>query len=332
MSSNKIRQAVLGAVVGLCAGCQPMGYKITQVPVDRSLEETTLIDEGGFSPAKIVLVDVDGLLINSRGFSLFGEGENQVSMFVEKLEKAAKDKQVRALVLRINSPGGSVTASDLMHSELLNWKRRTGGKRPVVAVMMDVAAGGGYYIACGAGEIVAHPTTITGSIGVIMQMVNLSGTLNKIGMEANAITSGKMKDAGSPLRKMKPEEREYFQHLVDSFYDRFVQVVAAGRPGMTPEKVRELADGRVWIAEDAAKLGFIDRVGTLRDVIAGMKEKLDEKRVRVVTYQRPLGWKPNVYAETPAGPPQMNLFNVQLPANWPHPEPQFMYLWSPGTH
>lgn len=311
-------------------GCGPTAYKITPVPVDRTLDETTIIHEGGLAPAKIVLVDVDGLLMNSEKFRLLGEGENPVSLFVEKLDKAANDSSVRAVVLRINSPGGTVTASDLMYTELQVFKKRTEGKRPVVAVLMDVAASGGYYVACGADEIVSHPTTITGSIGVIMQMFSFSGTMGKIGAEATAIKSGPMKDAGSPFKKLQPEERQIFQTLVDQFYDRFVAVVAHGRPNLTEARIRELADGRVYSAQQALELGFVDRIGTLRDALASVKDKIGAKQVRVVTYHRPLGWKPNIYAETPAGPPQMNLVNVEIPKDLMLPQAQFLYLWAPG--
>ncbi len=322
---------VLTVFVAAGAGCGPTAYKITPVPVDRDLEEQALIDEGGWSPAKIVLIDVSGLLMNAHEFALLGEGEHVVSMFVEQLDKAAADKNVRAVVLRINSPGGSVTASDLMYSEVMHFKERTKHERPVVAVMMDLAASGGYYLACSADEIVAHPTTVTGSIGVIMQMFNVSGTMSKIGVTTDAITSGEMKDAGSPFRKLTPEEREVFQSLVNEFYARFVHVVAEGRPGLDEEQVRKLADGRVWSAEQARELGFVDRIGTLRDAIASLKEKLAAKKVRVVTYKRPLGWKPNIYAEPPAGPTQFNVLSVNLPRGWPLPVPQFLYLWAPGS-
>jgi len=311
-------------------GCGPTAYKITPVPIDRSLEESILIDEGGLFPTKVVLLDVEGVLMNREKPSLFGGGEHPVSLFVEKLEKAAADPSVRAVILRINSPGGGVTASDLMHSELLHFKRQTEGKRPVIAVLMDVAASGGYYIACGADEIVAHPTTVTGSIGVVMQMVNFAGTMAKIGIEADAITSGKMKAAGSPFRKLKPEERKIFQQLVDQFYDRFVKVVDAGRPGLDEERVRQIADGRIYSAQQALELGLVDRIGTLRDAMAHVKEKISAKRLRIVIYQRPLGWKPNVYAQAPTDSPQVNMINVDLPNSWPSPTPQFLYLWAPG--
>ncbi len=320
------------AMVTLCAilaGCGPSAYKITPVPVDQRLEENTVMNEGGLAPPKIVLVDVDGIIMNRRRMSLFSEGENPVSLFVEKLDKAADDPAVRGLILRINSPGGSVTASDLMYTELLRFKECTKHERPVVAVMMDVTASGGYYLACGADEMIAHRTTVTGSIGVIMQMVNVTGTMRKIGVEAEAIKSGKMKDAGSPLRPLKSEERELFQELVDQFYDRFVEVVVAGRK-MDEAKVRSLADGRVYSAEQALEHGFIDKIGTLRDAVCDIKEKIGAERVKVVTYDRPLGWNPNIYASNPTQPAQLNLFNVTMPEGWTHPEAQFLYLWSPG--
>ncbi len=313
----------------IAAGCGPTAYKITPVPADQRLEESTLIDEGGLSPAKIVLVDVDGIIMNSQKPSLFGHGEHPVALFTENLDKATKDPAVKALVLRLNSPGGGVTASDIMYGEVLHFKECTGGKRPVVAVMMDVAASGAYYLACGCDEIVAQPTTVTGSIGVIMQMVNVAGTMRKIGVDANAIKSGRMKDAGSPLRELKPEEREIFQQLVNQFFDRFVEVVAKGR-SLEEARVREFADGRVYSAQQALDLKLIDRIGTLRDALCGVKEKIGAKRVKVVTYHRPLGWKPNIYAEQPAAPAQLNLLNIQLP-NLLYSDAQFMYLWSPGS-
>ncbi len=313
----------------ILSGCGPQSFKITPVPSDRTLEESVLIDEGGLLAPKITLIDVEGVIMNRERGGFLSDGEHPVSLLVEKLDKAAKDKSVKALVLRINSPGGSVTASDIMYSEVLRFKEETKGKRPVVAVLSDVAASGGYYIACAADEIVAHPTTVTGSIGVIMQMVNFSGTMSKIGVKADAITSGKMKDAGSPFREMKPEEREIFQSLVNQFYDRFVNVVATGRAKLTAEQVRQIADGRVWSAQQAVELGLIDRIGTLRDAFTSLKDQLGIKKARVVTYHRPLGWKPNIYAESPAGQPQINLVNVSLPPTWAHPEPRFMYLWAP---
>lgn len=311
------------------AGCGPKAYKITPIPVERTLEETVVMDDGGWSPAKIVVLDVEGILLDKRKPTLFEEGENPVSLFVEKLDKAAKDPAVRAVVLRINSPGGAVTASDLMYQEVQAFKQRTGCKKPIVAMLMDVAASGGYYLACATDRIVIQPTGVTGSIGVIMQLFSFKGTMDKIGAETVAVKSGPMKDAGSLFKRLKPEEQQVFQGLVDEFYDRFVQVVAQGRPQLSEERIRAIADGRVWSAQQALEHGLVDQVGTFRDVLAGVKEQLGIKRVRVVMYHRPLGWRPNIYAHAPTVSPQLNLVNITLP-DILLPEAQFMYLWAPG--
>jgi protease IV len=321
---------LLTGLVTLAAGCGPTAYKITPVSADQTLEESIVLTDGGLFPGKVALIDVEGIIMDSHKPQFLGEGGHPVSLLTEKLDKAAADTSVKAVILRINSPGGSVTASDLMYNEVRYFKTKTGGKRPVVAVLMDVAASGGYYLACSADEIVAHPTTVTGSIGVIMQMVNFNETMNKIGVSADAITSGKMKDAGSPFRKMKPEERELFQKMVDQFYDRFVDVVATGRPKLTKDKIREVADGRVYSAAQALELGFVDRIDDLRGTVGALKKQLGLARVQVVTYDRPLGWKPNIYAAAPGNQPQVNLINVELPEAWPRATPQFLYLWAPG--
>lgn len=331
----RVRPGIVGvfavvAMLALASGCGEMAYRIEVIPAERTLSETTLIDEGGLFPAKIALIDVSGVIANHEKRSLLGSSANPVSVFVEHLDKAAKDSSVKAVLLRINSPGGGVTASDIMYNELLHFKKEKGGKCPVVAVMMDVAASGGYYLACGADEIIAQPTTVTGSIGVIMLAPDFSGTLGKIGTEVNAIKSGKMKDAGSPFRKLGLEERVIFQKLINEYYDRFVSVVVAGRPKLDEAKIRELADGRVYSGAQAAELGLVDRVGTLRDAVAELKERIGAKKVRVVTYTRPAEDRPNIYAQTPAGPVQMNLFNLQVTESLLNPEPQFLYMWAPA--
>ena len=310
-------------------GCGPTAYKITPIPVDPELRERVITSGDGFAPPKIALIDVDGVLMNAPRWSLLGEGEHPVALLLEKLEKARRDSRVKALILRINSPGGTVTASDLMYEEVRRFRRET--DKPVVAVFMDVAASGGYYIACAADEIIAHPTTVTGSIGVIMQTFNVAGTLAKIGVETEAIKSGPNKDAGSPFRKMKPGEREIFQGIIDELYDRFVSVVAAGRADLSPEQVRELADGRVYTARQALELGLIDRIGGLREAVAGLEERIGTQRARIVTYHRPLAWKPNIYAEQRQAPVNVTLIDLPLPRWLRRPGPTFLYLWQLGA-
>jgi protease-4 len=224
-----------------------------------------------------------------------------------------------------------VTASEIIHQEIERYKART--NEPVVAVMTDVAASGGYYVACPADHIIAYPSTITGSIGVVMQMFSLAGTMQKLGITGDAIKSGPNKDAGSPFREMKPEERQIFQSLIDEFYARFLAVVHQGRPGIPEERPRELADGRVYSAQQALDAGLIDRIGSIYDAVEEVKQRAGIKNYRLIAYHRPLGWQPNVYAAGPPNSPQQfNVVNVNLP-EWltAMSTPQFMYLWTPGN-
>jgi protease-4 len=325
--------AIVVSATLISSGCAPSAYKIEPVPVDQTLEETVLINEGGFAPPKIAQIDLTGVLLNGNTPQLLGEGENPVSLLVENLNKASEDNAVKAVLLRINSPGGTVTAADIMYHEILRFRRTARHPKPVVAMIMDVGASGGYYVACGCDEIVANRSSIVGSIGVIMQTFNLKGTLDKIGVQALAIKSGPLKDAGSPWRGMTEQEKRIFQGIIDDFFDRFVEVVADGRPRLTKDKVREIADGRVWTAQQALELGLVDRIGTLRDGLAVAKKMTKAARVRVVTYHRPLGWKPDIYSAMPGGGTVNNysLLNVNMPERFLTPAPMFLYLWSPGT-
>jgi protease IV len=180
---------------------------------------------------------------------------------VDLIDQAAADSDIKAVVLTVNSPGGSVVASDEIHHALEEL-----GK-PVVVVMGEVAASGGYYISAGADWIIANPNTLTGSIGVISQFPNAEGLMEKVGVEFVVITSGPRKDFGSPYREMTDQERQYWQSMVDEIYDGFVRVVAQGR-GLTEEQVRELADGSVYTGTRALDLGLIDALGHEDDAIA----------------------------------------------------------------
>ncbi len=182
---------------------------------------------------------------------------------VEQLKKFAKDDSVKAIVLRINSPGGGVGPSQEIYQEI----RKLRGKKPVVSSMGAVAASGGYYIACGSQKIYANPGTITGSIGVIMQFVNVKELIEKIGIKGMVVKSGERKDAGSPLRDMTPEEREYLQGVIDNVHLQFVRAVAEGR-NLGIDAVRQIADGRVFSGEQAKALGLVDALGGQEDAVA----------------------------------------------------------------
>lgn len=324
-------RAGLGVGLALLAGCGPTSFLITPVAARQPLTEEVVLREGVWAPAKIALIDVNGLLQNAEPAGLLGPGgEHPVALLAEKLKKAGGDPAVKAVVLRINSPGGGVTATDLMYEELRDFRRRTG--KPVIAVLLDVAASGGYYLACAADRIHALPTTVTGSIGVIMIAPEFAGTMRKIGMNVNVIKSGEMKDMGSLFREMNERDRAVFQGLIDGMYARFVEVVARGRPQVPRDRLKELADGRVFLAPEAKNHGLIDEIGTLPEALQAAKAAagLADAKVRVVRYARPMEYRPNIYARGDTPPGQVNLIHVELPAWLAGPSPQLLYLWAPG--
>ncbi|MEA3341096.1 MAG: signal peptide peptidase SppA [Chloroflexota bacterium] len=177
------------------------------------------------------------------------------------LEQAAANSNIKAVVLRVNSPGGSVVASDEIYHALLDFEK------PVVVWMGEMAASGGYYISCGSDYVFAHPDTLTGSIGVISQFINAEDLMDEIGVDVVVITSGPRKDMGSLFREMTEDEQALWQEVTDEIYAGFVELVAEARD-LPLETVRELADGRVYTGRQAQELGLVDEVGVLDDAIA----------------------------------------------------------------
>ncbi len=329
---NTFKTLVL-AVGLLCIGCgRNVGWVIRPAPTDETLRETVIAaDPGLFVSDKILVLDVDGLLVNDRGKGLLSMGENPVSLWVEKLDKAQSDANVKALVVRINSPGGGVTASDVMYNRLLRFREQR--KIPVIAVIEDVGASGGYYVACAADTILAHPTSITGSIGTIVQTFSISGTMKLLRIEAKALTSGKRKDMGSPFKPLDPEDLAILQKMVDEFHQRFLNVVKTNRSQIDAEKVETLADGRVYTGAQAKENGLVDELGYVSDALKLAKQKAALQRVKVVMYDRPLGYRANVYstATVPQAAPQINLINISESGLLSSLHPQFMYLWTGHT-
>ncbi|MCE5277922.1 MAG: signal peptide peptidase SppA [Planctomycetaceae bacterium] len=328
----KTIQSIVWVLAAALAGCGPStGYIIKPVPLDDELEETTIASDGVWAGDKLAIIDIDGLLLNARSSGLLGTGENPVSMFVEKMDKAQADSRVKSVLLRINSPGGGVTASDIMHQRVKRFRQ----ERPdvvVYAVIEDIGASGAYYIACAADKILAHPTSTVGSIGVIVQLISFSGSLDKLGIDAHAITSGKFKDMASPLKPLNKEDQAVIQKLVNDYYARFVNVVIAGRKGrLTPEQVRALADGRVFSADEACKNGLVDSLNYMDDAIVQVKTAACTPRVKVVMYHRPWGYRRNAYSsQAPAGggAGALGLMNISLEAVADFGRPRFCYLWT----
>jgi len=317
---------VLVGVAGY--GCGPSAFLIRPVPAKQDLKERTIQkDEGLFIFDKIAVIDVDGVMMNQRRSGLFGGGENPVSIFVEKLDKACNDKNVKAVVLRLNTPGGSVSASDQMYHALKKFKQKS--HKPVISSMLGVTASGGYYLACGSDGIVAQPSSVTGSIGTIMQTISLKGTMDKLGIKSVAIKSGALKDMASPLKDLKAEEEIVLKEIITQLYEQFLKVVLEGRKGLKEQKLRELADGRVYTAKQALENKLIDRIGYPDDAIKWAKKVAHIEKAKVVIYHRPIDYKPNVYGTAMSPVEAGALVNVELPGWLKAQGPQFLYLWQP---
>lgn len=245
-------------------------------------DEALILGEG---PQKVVVIQVAGEIHTGSGGGSFGPTAGSRDI-VSQLRQAEEDPDVAAIVIRLETPGGGVVASD----EIYRATRRVGESKPVVASMGDLAASGGYYVAAATQRIVANPATLTGSIGVIMILPNLEGTAEKLGIRPVVLTAGENKDEGSMFREMDPEERAHFQRLLDEAHTRFIEAVAEGR-GVEPDEIRPAATGRAYSGTQAHDLGLVDEFGDLEDAYRAALElaQLDEDRSRLVEYRAPPG-------------------------------------------
>ncbi len=234
---------------------------------------------------KIGVVRVEGI-ITSGGTGFFGGAGGSSDRIVSLVRRVGRDKRIRALVLRVNSPGGSAAASQEIYDELMKVRRQ--GK-PIVASMGDAAASGGYYVASAADHIVANGATLTGSIGVIYSHTELSELFKKIGFREEVIKSGSLKDMGSPARPLTDEERRILKGVINDVYDQFVTAVAEGRKGkLTKQEIKRLADGRVYTGRQALKLKLVDQLGNFRRAVdLAAREAGVKGEPQLVDFRRP---------------------------------------------
>ena len=307
-------------------GCGIPSFLVTPVENSTKLEEQTVTEGQGFSPSKIAIIEVEGMISNVKSGGLLQPSENSVSLFTQEMEKAAKDPSVKAVVLRVNSPGGTVTASDIMYETVMRFKEKT--HKPVVASMQDVAASGAYYVSCAADKIVAHPTSIVGSIGVIFETFNIEGTLDKIGAKTDAIKSGPLKDMGSPFKQLDPQARAVMQGMVDEYFKRFVGIVTSHRT-IKSEMLATATDGRVFSGARAVEVGLVDRTGLLNDAIDEAKAMSKAPDAKVIIYRRPYGYGGSIYAQGAIQPPTANVMELKIPGMHDPLPSGFYYLWMP---
>ena len=301
---------------------------------EAELVETVVRGEDG---PKILLIDIDGVIGGSNEMSSFfgGDDFSMVARVQEVLDRARRDDDVRAILLRIDSPGGTATASEQIYTTIMRFRQERG--IPVMAQFLGTAASGGYYIAMSADTIQAHPTTITGSIGVIFSSLSFAGLMEKIGVEDQTVTGGIYKDAGSPFRRLSDVEREQLQLIVDDLHERFREIVALGRPNLPPDQILTLSEGQIFSASQALSNGLVDQIGTLEDAANTLEERLGIEQSRVISYHRPRQIRRNLYTRAAMVPSLSGAASEFSAEAWALKQlaqilarPGFHYLWWPG--
>jgi protease-4 len=292
-------------------------------------EETVLFGTGR---DKILLMEIQGLITEQRSSKPFQiqVEPSMVASLKEQLDKAAADGRIKGILLMINSPGGTVTASDLIYNEIRHFKEAKGIR--VVALLNGTATSGAYYIAQAADRIFAYPTTVTGSIGVVLLNLNLNGLMEKVGVSNASVKSGRYKDLGSPFRKPEAGEAEILQDVVDEFYRQFVRVVAENRKGLRLPEHPELVDGRIFTARKALSDGLIDEIGYVADAANWVRSAAGVPDARVIRYQRRGEYLPTMYSQGQDKPvhAEFNVIKLDLEGLLSGAGPTFMYLWMPG--
>ena len=319
---RKLMLFAVATILLLAFGCQAPKIRLFPSQAD-PLREFTL--EGKADP-KVLVIPIRGIISDSPREGIIRTRPSLVQEVVSQLRRAEKDEKIRAVVLKVDSPGGSVTASDILFNEIMSFKQRTGAK--VVVAMMGVAASGGYYISLPADYIIAHPTTLTGSVGVIFLQPKVTGLLDKIGVGVEVNKSGVNKDMGMPYRPATAEERKILQSMTDRLGVRFVDLMAKYR-NLDPAVAANIATARVYLAEEALELGMVDAIGYLDQAtdkakqLAGLPDD-----ARVVVYRRTEYPDDNIYnTSTRYGGGDLSLISVDFPETLNHFNTGFYYLW-----
>jgi len=304
------------------------GNVITHLPPDNTATPVVQRTIQGDSAEclKIAIIDIDGILLNRNFKGLESMGENPVALFHEKLMAAQRDPMIRGVVLRLNSPGGSVTACDLMRRDLLQFKQSTG--KPVVTSILDTGAGGAYYLATASDAIYAHPTSVVGGVGVIINIYNMSDTLEQQNIQPTPVRSGEHIDLGSPAFKMSKDGKGILEGIAKEFHGRFQEAVTSSRP-RTQEKD---LDGRVFTASYAKENGFIDDTIYFDEVIREAKVLSGiGENAKVVMFRRANDRALTEFDITPNTPASLASIPLSIPGLDRAKLPHFLYLWQPES-
>jgi len=307
--------------VTACSGPQVRLFREAPEP----LREFTL---EGVGKDKILLIPVTGLISDMPKKGVLRTSPSLVEQVVLQLNKAEKDKQIKAVLLKINSPGGTITASDLLYHEIVSFQEKTGAK--IIVSMMDIAASGAYYMSLPADKIIAHPTSVTGSVGVIFLQPKVTGLMDKIGLGVDVKKFGKNKDMGSPFRESSEEEQKLLQKAVNDFGERFIRLVQKHRK-LDQRALTEIATARIFLADDALKLGLVDTIGYLSDAVKESKKlaKVADD-ARVVVYRRTEFPEDNYYNVAGVASEDVTISAINIDLLEPFSlKTGFYYLW-PG--
>ncbi len=311
----------------LYSGCTPPKIRLYPSSAD-PLREFTL---QGKEKGKLLVVPIRGVISDAPKEQFIRTKPSMVQEFVSQLRRAEKDEQIKAVLLKIESPGGSVIASDILYNEIATFKKRTGAK--VVVAMMGIAASGGYYISLPADYIVAHPGTVTGSIGVIFFRPQVYGLMGKIGLNVAVNKSGKNKDMGSPFRQSTEEEEKILQRLTDQLARQFLDKVALHRK-LDSNTLDEISTARIYLADEALKLGLVDKIGYLNDAIVEARELAGlSENSKVIVFRRIEYPDDNLYntSTTRLEGRGLSLISLGLPGSLAGLQTGFYYLWAPAV-
>lgn len=308
-----MRIATLLSCVLVLVGCSPLGLTVRLGPANDQIVASPVLEMGtGSSKARdrVAMIVVRGLITDTPTTGLLGETNAPLDDLVQHLKLAAEDDGVKAVVLRIDSPGGTVAGSETAYRELRAFRRNTG--KPVVVSMGEVATSGGYYLALGGDHILAEPGTLTGSIGVLIPTFNLSEGMSKLGVQARFVTSGPNKDLANPLAPVREDHYEILQNIVGEYYGNFVSLVLRRRPGLLPEAVARATDGRVMTGDTAAAIGLVDGLGGVREAMRKAMELAEVDRAVLVRYGSKANAPRTAYATGSAAQPLMLDRSVSL--------------------
>lgn len=330
--------ALLSTVfLAIGVGCSPLRLTMDLRPAASGYAKSVVLSDRGAtrnSPS-VALIGVTGMIADARTPGFVGSTPGLVDQVAAQLRAVEGDPDVKAVVLRINSPGGTVTGSDILHREIRRFERDSG--KPVVASMGEIAASGGYYTALACDEIYAEPTTITASIGVIIQTMNFHDGLSRIGIHARALTSGPNKAMGNPLDPPNEAQTALLQGIVDRFYARFRGLVEERRGDRLDRgRLDMMTDGRVVIGEEALELGLVDHTGGVREAFEGAKRLAGLDTARLVAIhdagaapRSPWGALAATDPSAVSAEREINLLQLRLGSAESLPGAGFYYLWIP---